>query len=70
MKGRGSLILFLLILAILQLSCAFLTGTTTPSPTSVPDVVILNHPRPELTIDFSYFEDVGCPANEHGLRYC
>ena len=31
---------------------------------------IINHPQPELKVDFSPFEDVGCPADEYGTRLC
>jgi hypothetical protein len=31
---------------------------------------IVNHPKPELKVDFSPFENVGCPADEYGTRYC
>lgn len=70
MKGRGSLILLLLGLAIVLLSCAFFEEIITLYPTRVPAVVIENHPRPEFTLDLSSFEDVGCPPDEYGLRYC
>lgn len=30
----------------------------------------INHPRPELTVDFSAFEKAGCPENEYGMRSC
>ncbi len=31
---------------------------------------IVNHPRPDLKVDFSPFEDAGCPANEYDTRVC
>jgi hypothetical protein len=31
---------------------------------------IINHPKPELKVDFSPFEDVGCLADEYGTRLC
>lgn len=34
------------------------------------DLTFINHPRPEVTVDFSPFEDAGCPPNEYGARYC
>lgn len=30
----------------------------------------LNHPQPDMAVSFHAFEDVGCPPNEHGFRYC
>lgn len=30
----------------------------------------VNHPRPELTVDFSVFETAGCPSDEYGRMYC
>ena len=30
----------------------------------------VNHPRPELTVDFTGFEAAGCPPDEQGRRYC
>jgi hypothetical protein len=33
-------------------------------------VTFINHPRPDVTVDFSPFEDAGCPPNENGTRYC
>jgi len=30
---------------------------------------ITNHPKPDLTVDFTPFEDVGCPTNEYGHYY-
>ena len=32
---------------------------------------IVNHPAPDLKVDFSSFEDAGCPLDEYGYnRYC
>jgi hypothetical protein len=31
---------------------------------------IANHPKPELKVDFSPFENAGCPADEYGTRHC
>ena len=30
----------------------------------------VNHPRPELTVDFSIFGTAGCPSDEYGRMYC
>jgi hypothetical protein len=70
MENRGSFIALLAALTLVLLSCSFFGGTVDPSPTINPIVRIENHTRPELTLDFSLFEDVGCPLNESGLRYC
>lgn len=34
------------------------------------DVTFINHPRPDLTVDFTPFEDAGCPPDEHDRMYC
>ena len=34
------------------------------------DVTFINHPRPDLTVDFTPFEDAGCPPDEYGRMYC
>jgi hypothetical protein len=34
------------------------------------DVTFINHERPELTVDFTPFEDAGCPPDEYGRMYC
>ena len=30
----------------------------------------INHPRPNLSVNFAPFEDVGCPADQYGMRRC
>ena len=30
----------------------------------------MNHSQPELNVDFSVFENVGCPPNQYGFRRC
>jgi len=30
----------------------------------------VNHPQPKFTVDFSVFENVGCPLSEYGSRHC
>jgi hypothetical protein len=30
----------------------------------------VNHSQPELTVDFSVFENVGCPPDQYGFRRC
>jgi hypothetical protein len=30
----------------------------------------VNHPQPELHVDFEVFEGTGCPPNEYGFRHC
>jgi hypothetical protein len=30
----------------------------------------INHPRPELSVDFDAFSDSGCPPDENGLMLC
>jgi hypothetical protein len=69
MKERGLLIISLLALAFVLLSCSFFAEIM-PALTSNPIVAIKNHPRPGLTLDFSSFDDVGCPPDGSGLRYC
>jgi hypothetical protein len=70
MKDRGLVIALLFVLAFILFSCSFFSAKREPSPTSTPIVAIENHPRPEWTLDFSPFDDVGCPPDESGLRYC
>jgi hypothetical protein len=41
-----------------------------PTLTLPPSLEFVNHPRPDLHIDFEIFEDVGCPPNEYGYRIC
>jgi hypothetical protein len=31
---------------------------------------IINHPKPELKVDFLPFENAGCPADDYGTRPC
>jgi hypothetical protein len=31
---------------------------------------IINHPKPDLKVDFSPFENADCPADEYGFRHC
>ena len=49
--------LFLLVVSLLIIGCQA-------------ELTFNNHPRPDLTADFSPFEDAGCPQNEYGARYC
>ena len=45
------------------LSGCILTGCIPPK--------IINHPAPDLTVDFTPFEDAGCPLDEYGYnRHC
>ena len=34
------------------------------------DAIFINHPRPDLAVDFTPFEDAGCPPDEYGRMYC
>lgn len=34
------------------------------------ELTFIDHPRPEVVVDFSPFEEAGCPPNEYGARYC
>jgi hypothetical protein len=70
MKDRGLVIALLFVLAFIFFSCSFLSAKMEQLPTSAPSVVIENHPRPEWTLDFSPFDDVGCAPDESALRYC
>ena len=69
MKNRVLLSRLLFVLPIALLGCAISKETTTPPATSAPVVAIVNHPRPELTVDFS-FETAGCPTDDSGRQYC
>jgi len=60
----------LMALPIMLLSCAFFTKIFDSSPTDSPGIVIENHPRPDFTLNFSPFEDMGCPIDESGRRNC
>ena len=33
-------------------------------------VEIMNHNKPDLVVDFSPFEDIGCPLDDYGFRIC
>jgi hypothetical protein len=33
-------------------------------------VKVVNHPKPDLKVDFSPFEDAGCPLDQYGFRRC
>ncbi len=70
MKTRVTIIALLSSLTVVLLSCAFITEKIASTSISTPTVAIENHPRPELTLDFSPFDDVGCPPDGSGLRYC
>lgn len=35
-----------------------------------PNVQIVNHPKPDLKVDFSPFEEMGCPRNQSGYLNC
>jgi hypothetical protein len=70
MKDKVSFIAVVFVLAFILLGCSLFTGTMTPAPTSSPIVAIENHPRPDLTMDFGSFDEVGCPPDGSGLRYC
>ena len=41
------------------------SGASEPTAVVVPEFI--NHPRPELTVDVSVFEDAGCPLDEWEL---
>jgi hypothetical protein len=70
MKNRVLFIALLFALVLILLGCSFFSARMEQAPTSTPVVVIENHPRPEVALDFSPFDDVGCPSDESGLRYC
>ncbi len=78
-----SMILILLIASLVSLSCGLLPGKNIPeiitgSATNIPSLEnlggyqpqVVNHPRPDLSLDTTPFEDVGCPLNESGFRIC
>jgi hypothetical protein len=33
-------------------------------------ISFVDHPRPNLSVNFEPFEDADCPSSEYGLRYC
>ena len=33
-------------------------------------VQVINHPKPDLEVDFSPFEEAGCPQDQYGFRRC
>ena len=70
MKDEGLITALLIALAVALFGCTLFTENLDPTSTSKPIVAIKNHPRPELNLDFSPFDDVGCPSDESGLRYC
>ena len=54
---------------LVTVGCQFITEWIN-SQRLGPAPQFINHPRPELAVDFSAFEKAGCPENEYGNRSC
>ena len=59
--------LLLLLIAASQLACN-LPALAGLGQDRVPEFI--NHPRPQMTVDYTPFKDAGCPKDESGLQYC
>lgn len=70
MKAKGLFIGLLFVLSIVLINCSLISKILGSSSTDTPTVTIENYPRPDFTLDFSPFEDVGCPPDGSGRRSC
>ena len=68
MKSKNLIFRSLVLIPFFVLGCSFITDLGSIFGVGGPEFI--NYPRPELTVDFSPLEDLGCSPDEVGTGRC